>query len=67
MEYRFSVRIADIEAMWDFTEIHQINLHYVRTRMPAIELRERYTYEAFMCQDTYLLFKLSVPDVRLES
>ena len=59
--YEFSLTALEAEQLWDFAEIHQVNFHFTHITGNVANNTRRYTYEGFMNEETYLMFRLAIP------
>jgi len=66
--YQFSLSTLEAEEMWDFARTNEVNFHYVRQTVlsPSEDpltaaINQRYIYEGYMSEETYLMFRLIVP------
>lgn len=71
--YQFSLAAVEAEAMWDFSQSNQVNFKFMRqTELDDLSdpiesaLRRRYIYGGYMSEETYLMFRLTVPAVECE-
>jgi hypothetical protein len=71
--YQFTLSSREAEAMWDFAQKNQVNIHFERKIDPVDEpdpmaaiLKQKYTYGGYMSEETFLMFCLTVrvQDVR---
>lgn len=62
--YLFSLTSLDAEAMWDFAKANQVNFKFFRQEENTgdpLGLNKLYTYGGYMSEETYLMFRLTVP------
>ena len=59
--YEFSLSALEAELMWDFAQLHEVNFHFTKISGNVVQNTRRYTYEGFMTEETYIMFRLAIP------
>jgi len=65
--YQFTLSSLEAEAMWDFAQKNQVNIHFESKTDPPEgadlldpAFKRKYTYGGYMSEETFLMFCLTV-------
>lgn len=68
--YQFSLTTLEAESMWDFAQANHVSFNFMRQTdiedgVDSLEavLKRRNIYGGYMNEETYLVFRLTVPGV----